>query len=212
MDSEMKRKVIHIGNGFWAFSLAFLSRPIALIVIIVALFLVLVIFRPTVWNRVFEAMARPRDYELGVLIGPSLYIVVVFLVVLLFDFRIAAAAFAMLAFGDGLATVIGTKLGKLKTRSGKTWEGFAAFVVFGSIFTSLAFLVVDIFNDGKAGWALIPDLILNDIPDYPVVLVLILGISVIAGLAELYFGQYLDDNILVPLICVFGLFIPLMMF
>ena len=176
MDSEMKRKVIHIGNGFWAFSLAFLSRPIALIVIIVALFLVLVIFRPTVWNRVFEAMARPRDYELGVLIGPSLYIVVVFVVVLLFDFR------------------------------------FAAFVVFGSIFTSLAFLVVDIFNDGKAGWALIPDLILDDIPDYPVVLILILGISVIAGLAELYFGQYLDDNILVPLICVFGLFIPLMMF
>lgn len=209
----MKRKAIHIGNGFWAFTLAFLPRLAALVVILVALFLAIVVFRPQVYNPAFEAMARPRDYEAGILIGPTIYILVVLIVVLFFDFRVAAATFAMLAFGDGSATVIGHNFGKHKARSGKTWEGFGAFVIFGFIFTASVFFLVDFFQkDGEAGWALVSELILENLPDYPVIFALIFGITVVAGFAELYLGQYIDDNILVPLITTAGLTLTLMMF
>ncbi|MFX0113229.1 MAG: diacylglycerol/polyprenol kinase family protein [Candidatus Hodarchaeota archaeon] len=200
MTSEMKRKAVHIGNGFWVFTLAFLPRLAAVVVVLVALFLVLVVFRPKVYNAAFETMARPRDYEAGILIGPTLYILVVLFVVLIFDFRVAAATFAMLAFGDGSATVVGTNFGKHKTRSGKSWEGFAAFVIFGFVFTTSAFFVVDFFQkNGEAGWVLISELIVEKLPDEMLILALIFGITVLAAFVELYLSQYVDDNILVPL-------------
>lgn len=208
----MKRKAIHIGNGFWAFTLAFLPRLVALAAILVALFLMLVIFKPKVFPAVFKAMARSRDYEAGFLIGPTIYIIVVLIVVLLFDIRIAAATYAMLAFGDGSATVVGKNFGRHTAQSGKTWEGFAAFVIFGFIFTASVFFFVDFFQkDGKAGWILVSELIIEDLPEYYLLLALIFGITAITALVELYLGQYIDDNILVPLTTTLGLTLALLL-
>ncbi len=204
--SEMKRKAVHISNGFWAFSLAFLPRIVAILVVFVALFLTTCVFRPNVYNRAFEAMARPYDYELGILVGPSLYVIVVLIVIFFFDFRIAAFSFAMLAFGDGFATIIGMKYGRHKTRFGKSWEGFLAFTIVGFIFASIAFLFVDYYrNEGKADWAPISEIIITDLPDLQVLLSFFIIITFITGFVELFLGNFIDDNILVPLTTSIGL-------
>ena len=103
---------------------------------------------------------------------------------LLFSPLIAASALTVMLTGDAAAALIGRRFGKHKTVNGKSWEGFAAFVVAG--FAALALLYFLLGVPGKFylwGFA---------------------GV-VLAAVAELFQKQLkVDDNFSIPL-CVGGI-------
>ena len=86
-------------------------------------------------------MARPEDWEKGFLVGPTIYVIMVLILILFFDFRLAGSIFAILAFGDGFATVIGLKYGKHKIHNNKSLEGSIAFFTF-SLMSGVAIFVL----------------------------------------------------------------------
>ena len=72
----MRRKIVHIGFGFCAFLLAFLPRPLSIFIVLTALCIDLLTFRPGVMygEKAFNFMAREVDRRWGLLIGPTIYI------------------------------------------------------------------------------------------------------------------------------------------
>ncbi len=199
-ESELKRKLVHIGNGTWILVLAFIPRWLAIMAVLAALFLVLSM-NSRMWKKAFDAMAREIDRQLGILVGPLIYVVVVLVLVIFFDVRVAGAAFAMMAFGDGFAGLIGTYKGKHELWKGKSIEGTMSFLFFGFTFSSLSVLLIQQFNPNPAPLFLV-ELFGIVIPASVVDFLVIMGVvTVMAAVLELFGGSVLDDNALVPL-CV----------
>jgi len=143
---EYKRKAIHIGMGLWAFYPLFVTKYYAFIILIIFLLLVLFVFREHRWKAAFDAMARPEDYTHGYLIGPLIYILAVMFCVGFYLPYIAAASFAIMAFGDGFATIVGKTFGKHTYKySDKSVEGSAGFLVFAFVTTTVILLVLTQF-------------------------------------------------------------------
>jgi dolichol kinase len=202
MDREMKRKTIHISMGFLSFLLAIFPRWLSILCILIALFFILVIARPTGWQRSFQAMAsRQRDIESGYLHGPLLYILMVLLAVVLYDLRIAATVFCIMAFGDGFANVIGSKFGKHRYHSfqDKSLEGFIAFITFAFIFGTVSFFLVSINPEITSWFAVLEIKTPSEIGLFNVIGAILI-VSVISALIELLTSKKINDNISVPLI------------
>ena len=211
MDQETKRKSVHISMGFLTLLIALLPRWLIILVVLAALFFVLVIARPNAWKGSFEAMAsRKEDVSSGFLHGPLLYVLMVLLSVIFFDLRIAAAVFCIMAFGDGFANVIGTRIGKHRFErfSNKSLEGFLAFILFAFVTSSLAFLIVSI-NPEVVPW--IDLLSIKDPQDIVISYLLFINfiVSIISALIELMTSEKLNDNISVPIIS--GLLLTLLL-
>ncbi|MHA2364711.1 MAG: hypothetical protein ACXAC7_12205 [Candidatus Hodarchaeales archaeon] len=218
MEIETKRKIIHIGNGFWTFLLPFIDRLPAILIVTIAFILVFFFFRPNspfglLFHRVFSTMARPNDNEKKFLKGPSLYVFMVLLLVIFIDFRIAGALFAILAFGDGTATLVGHNYGKTNLTESKTLEGSIAFFISSFFSGLLIFILIDHFNSPTAKFdhpflILLPDKLVSHIGLFPIIIIFLV-LVVILTLVELYLAKFLDDNILIPLlgsILLFALF------
>ncbi len=79
---------------------------------------------------------RDAEHQSGASIGIILYPLAVLLLILAFYQRleVAAAAWGILAFGDGMASLVGMSIGrhKLSWNPRKSWEGSIAYVVFGT--------------------------------------------------------------------------------
>lgn len=108
--SEALRKLIHIAFGFVAISLEYLSYGQALALAAAAIVHNAVIF-PFVFGRYVSRRERWSD------IGILLYPVAVFIVIAIFRdeyVHVAAAAWCVLAFGDGCASLVGRNFGKRK--------------------------------------------------------------------------------------------------
>ncbi len=151
---EYKRKAIHIGMGLWAFYPLLVTKYYAFLILIVFLLLVLFVFREHRWKAAFDAMARPEDYNHGYLIGPLIYILAVFWCVGFYPPYIAAASFAIMAFGDGFATIVGRNIGKhTYSYSNKSVEGSAAFLVvaFAAVILILVVLTRFVAFEGLDG-------------------------------------------------------------
>lgn len=215
MDNETKRKIIHIGNGFWVFLLPFIDRLLAIAVILIAFIYVFILARPETpgkfFQQSFSAMARADDIERGFLKGPSIYVFSVLLLVIFVDFRIAGAVFGFLAFGDGFATLVGRKYGKIKLSGSKTLEGFIAFIISGFIISLTIFILIDIFNTPIAGLdhkllLLLPANVTYEKMLIEIIIVFLV-LAIILGLVELYLANFVDDNILIPLIGTFFLLV-----
>jgi len=135
--SELKRKVVHIGVGSFAFLLRFLSWPQAAGMAALA-FLFNWQLLPRIGGR---AIWRGSDREKGYPVGILLYPLAVLGLVLAFreELWMAGAVWALLAFGDGMASIVGMGLGgpALPWNPKKGWAGFVAFVVFGALGASL---------------------------------------------------------------------------
>ncbi len=205
MEQETKRKIIHISMGFLALLLIIFPRWLALIFVLIALGFILVIARPSVWKSGFDAMAsREEDQRSGLLHGPTLYIIMVLILILFFDMRIAGAVFAIMAFGDGFANVIGTRFGKHRypTFENKSFEGLIAFIFFAFISSSLAFLLISV-NPDYASWIQLLNIKEpTEISSLNVFSICFI-VSTIAGLIELTSSRILNDNITVPIISGF---------
>ncbi len=126
---ELPRKIVHIGSGLFALALRPLgplgSAAMAAFAIVFN-FLIL----PRVGGRNLL-----REGERGRSIGILLYPVSVFLLVIVFwrHLEVAAAGWGLLAFGDGMASVVGLTLGgpRLPWNPKKSWSGTIAFALFG---------------------------------------------------------------------------------
>lgn len=202
MDQETKRKSVHISMGFLTILIAIFPRWLIILCVLIALFFILVIARPTVWKRSFDAMAsREEDVSSGYLHGPLLYILMVLISVILLDLRVAAGVFCIMAFGDGFANVIGTRLGKHKIEqfNNKSLEGFLAFIVFAFVSSVIGFLLVS-SNPDVDPW--IAFLAIKNPQDIIIGYVLLVNliVSVISATIELTTSEKINDNISVPII------------
>lgn len=207
MEDEFKRKGIHIFNGFWVILLPFFDRFIAVGLVLLAFGFVFLLARPNskihpVFSKAFESMARPEDRQKGFLVGPTIYVVMVLILVLFFDFRVAGAIFAILAFGDGFATVIGIKFGSHKLYHNKSLEGTIAFFAFSLVSGVTIFVLINQFNTPGAGLILVPFLILPAIASINVeeIFTIFTILSLILALVELYLGDFINDNYLIPIV------------
>ncbi len=129
--SETLRQIVHVAAVGFAFLLRYLTWPQAALLAAVAL-----VFNATLLARVWPCIMRPADAR-GARAGILFYPLAVLALVLGFRERLdlAAAAWAVMAVGDGAATLAGTRVGgrPLPWNPEKTWSGLIAFAVAGSI-------------------------------------------------------------------------------
>ena len=129
--SETARQAVHITMVGWAFLLRVLSwRQAAALALTALLFNAFVL--PRAGGR---AIFRPDDVRSGVPAGILFYPLSVLILVLVFRERldIAAAAWAILAVGDGVATIAGRGIAsrRLPWNRDKTVAGSVSFAVTG---------------------------------------------------------------------------------
>jgi uncharacterized protein (TIGR00297 family) len=127
--NELLRKSLHVGFGFGAFALKWLSWEMAAIVCLVA-----IVSNWLVLHRlVGRGVARhERGYDAGIVFYPLA--VLLLIVTFRHQLHFAAIGWALLAFGDGFATLAGQKFPsrKLPWNGDKSWAGLIAFFIAGS--------------------------------------------------------------------------------
>jgi uncharacterized protein (TIGR00297 family) len=122
--SEWKRKAVHAGMGLLALTLRWLDWKAAAAIALAALLFNLLVM-PRIGRGIYRDPSRKRDT------GIVAYAAMVLLLILLFRDRylpIAAAVWAMMAFGDPAATIAGRLLRGplLSWNPEKTWAGLLA--------------------------------------------------------------------------------------
>jgi uncharacterized protein (TIGR00297 family) len=129
--AESRRQWVHVGSGSFALLLRFLTWKQAAALAAVA-FLFNLLALPRIGGR---SMYRPADHARGFPLGILLYPLSVLALIVIFPSRldIVAAAWGILACGDGAATLVGRKAqAPLSWNPDKTVAGTTAFVVCGA--------------------------------------------------------------------------------
>ncbi|MEO8379061.1 MAG: DUF92 domain-containing protein [Acidobacteriota bacterium] len=170
--NETLRKCLHIAFGLGAFALKWLPWYVAAGVCVVAI--------ASNWLVLHRIVGRSvARHERGFDAGIVLYPVMVLVLVVLFraELHFAAVGWALLAFGDGVATLAGRaiRLAPLPWNRDKSWGGFLAFLLAG----------------GAGAWAVA---VWMGAPSAWVVLLA----TVAAAIAE-SLPTGVDDNVTVPL-------------
>lgn len=177
--SEVPRQLVHIGVGASALSLRFLTWQQAVAMAVAAILFNLFVL-PHLTDRVFRPGDRDRLWTTGIVLYP----LAVLCLIVFFRERLdlAAAAWGILAAGDGMATLVGTTVRspRLKWNHEKSVAGLVAFVAAGA--TAAVGLLV--WTTGE--------------PLTATVVVMGIVAAVAAGLVETI-PITLDDNLTVPL-------------
>jgi uncharacterized protein (TIGR00297 family) len=131
LQTEYKRKLVHVGSSGFGLLLRWLTAWQAAILALTAF-----LFNWLVLPRIGgHKLNRADDSERGYPIGILLYPISVLVLILSMPKRlyIAAAAWAIMAWGDGLASVIGRKFGtrKILWNQNRSYAGSLAFLLFG---------------------------------------------------------------------------------
>jgi uncharacterized protein (TIGR00297 family) len=126
--NETLRKSLHLAFGLGAFTLKWLPWYVAAGVCVVAV--------ASNWFLLHRLVGKGvARHERGFDAGIVLYPVMVLAVIVIFREQLffAALAWAMLAFGDGIATMAGRawRIASLPWNRDKSWGGFLAFVIAG---------------------------------------------------------------------------------
>ncbi|MGE0040915.1 MAG: DUF92 domain-containing protein [Vicinamibacterales bacterium] len=128
--SETGRQSVHVAMVAFAFLLRWLTWPQAAAMAVGAL-----VFNFLVLPRIAPAIMREGDHDTA-RAGVLFYPLAVLGLVLAFrdQLALAAAAWAVMAVGDGFATIVGTSVAgpRLPWNPDKTWSGLAGFAVTGS--------------------------------------------------------------------------------
>jgi uncharacterized protein (TIGR00297 family) len=129
--SETRRQTVHVAMSAFALTLRFLTWQYAALLAAVAL-----AFNAFALPAVAPYIIRKTDAR-GVRAGILYYPLSVLLLILVFRTRldIVAAAWGIMAFGDGFATLIGASAPgpRLPWNPQKSWYGLAAFIAAGSL-------------------------------------------------------------------------------
>jgi uncharacterized protein (TIGR00297 family) len=128
--SETGRQVVHVAMAAFALLLRYFTWPQAALLAFGAL-----VFNLVVLGRIAPAIVRPAELR-SVRPGILFYPLSVLVLVLAFPHRldIVAAAWGVMAVGDGCATLAGTRLGgrPLPWNRRKTWTGLVAIIAAGA--------------------------------------------------------------------------------
>ncbi len=172
--AEWKRKAVHAAFGLFALTLRWLDWRIAAACALAAL-LFNAFVMPRVGRGIYRDPAAARD------VGIVAYPAVVLLLILAFPGKyvsIAAAVWAMMAFGDPAAAIVGRTVGGpvLPWNRAKTWAGLLSNWAVGGAASVLVFLFV----------ARRP-------PEVSGVAILVIGAAIFAFLESVRAG--IDDNL-----------------
>jgi uncharacterized protein (TIGR00297 family) len=172
--AEWKRKAVHAGIGLFALTLRWLDWRLAAACAVAAL-LVNVIVLPRLGRGLYRDPAARHD--VGIIAYPAM----VALLILVFSGKhipIAAAVWAMMAFGDPAASIAGRTVGgpTLPWNSGKTWVGLLSNWAVGGAASVLVFLFVS-----------------RREPSADAVAILMIGAAIYAFLESVRAG--IDDNL-----------------
>ena len=130
--SETRRQSVHMAMASFALLLRFLTWWEAALCAVAAFLFNLLVLPRVSGSSLYRPGDAARGYPLGILFYP----LSVLLLILAFPQRpdIVAAAWGILAFGDGLATIVGTRSAgpRLPWNPGKTLAGTVAFVLAGA--------------------------------------------------------------------------------
>lgn len=182
-NTEAKRKLVHVGSSAFALLLRWFTWWQGALCAVAAL-----IFNALILPRIGgRGIYREADHQRGYPIGIILYPISVFAVILFCWNRlyIAAAAWAIMAWGDGFASIFGMKYGtkKIPWNPNRSYAGSVAFFILGGA-AAVAFTF----------WVW-------KIPAHPVlwyaVAIPLLG-TLLAALVETI-PSGLDDNLTVPI-------------
>lgn len=184
---ELLRKAVHMSVGLGSFLLRWLG-PLWGAVIAACGFLFNLLLLPRLGGR---HLLREAERERGRSVGVLLYPLAVMILILAFWRRleVAAAAWGILAFGDGMASVAGMTVGrsKLPWNPKKSWAGSLAYWAFGGAAAAVLLMWT---APGRYAWAF--------------ALVCGAAAALLAAVLE-SLPQGLDDNLGVPLVT--GLFL-----
>jgi uncharacterized protein (TIGR00297 family) len=176
--SESLRKTLHIGFGLLALSLHWLTWLEAAVVALLAVFANWMLLHRIAGK---EVSRHERGFDSGIILYP----LSVLAAILIFHdgLELAGAVWAILAYGDGFATLAGQRLGgpRLPWNRDKSLSGFVAFLVAGY---AGAFLTVHFLGWHQKTLLVIP---------------LILAIAVVAAGITESLRTHIDDNLTVPL-------------
>lgn len=182
MNREWARKSVHVAMGGFAFLMPYLTWWQACLLAAMALLHNLFVLPLYGGRKIFRGAAAERGLDVGIVLYPAS--VLALTVLFARHPPVIAAAWGLLAFGDGMATIIGLWLGRHTSRlpwnRDKSWAGWIGFFVFGGI------AVLGLWR-WTAGVPL----------DGEVVAKLLIVTAVVALLESLPLG--VDDNIVVPL-------------
>jgi uncharacterized protein (TIGR00297 family) len=201
--SELLRKTVHVSMGAFAVLLRFLTPGQAALCACVALGFNLFVLHRLTRRSLLRHDEKARGYSLGIVLYPAA--VLALIVVFRNRLELAAAVWGLIAFGDGMAGVFGVTLRgpKLPWNPGKTWAGFAAFVLWGTAASSfLLRFTQQGALDGPKTWIGPSFLAVGEHgPAFEPTLLIAgcLSAAILAGLAE-SLRTGIDDNILVPLV------------
>jgi uncharacterized protein (TIGR00297 family) len=127
--SETRRQIVHITMAVFALPLGYLTWAEAALMAAGAL-----AFNALLLPRIAPGILRSTDAR-GMRAGVLFYPLSVLVLILAFRHRLdlAAAAWGVMAFGDGLATLAGRRFDgpRLPWNRAKTWSGLLAFIVAG---------------------------------------------------------------------------------
>ncbi len=187
---ELLRKLVHMAVGLVAFAVRFLGPWWAAACAAAATLSNLFLLPRIGGKRLWREGETARGFAHGIVLYP----LTVCLLLLLFwqRFEVAAATWAILAFGDGMASLVGMTMGrrKLPWNPRKSWAGSLAYAGFGTAGSATLLL-----------WT-------TAATERTYTLAFALGISAAAALFAALLEslpQGLDDNLGVPLLT--GLFL-----
>jgi uncharacterized protein (TIGR00297 family) len=137
--SEWTRKAVHAGMGLCALALRWLSWPQAALLALAALLFNLFAM-PRIGRGIYRDRNRSRDT--GIVAYPA--VVLALLLLFRHNIYIVAAVWAMMAFGDPAASIVGRLLEgpSLPWNRGKTWAGLLADWSIGGLAAVLVFRFV----------------------------------------------------------------------
>ena len=131
--NERARQWVHAGSGAFAVALRFLTWWQAALLAAFALVFNALVLPHVGGRRLYRPVDQARGFPLGILLYP----LAVLMLILMFPSRldIAAAAWAILALGDGAATLVGqaVRSSPLPWNRDKSIAGTAAFIGLGAI-------------------------------------------------------------------------------
>ncbi|MDD2807845.1 MAG: hypothetical protein PHW95_05000 [Patescibacteria group bacterium] len=130
MFKEEKRQVAHIFLLIFALLLKFLQQWQVVLLLLLLLVLTMIIVPKLKIKRHFYRRGE-TDYKNG----GVFYVLVLIVLALIFPLPVVAASWAILALGDGMATLFGRyyRATALAWNKDKTYAGSIAFIIFGSL-------------------------------------------------------------------------------
>lgn len=135
MDSEFKRKAVHIGMVAWALLIGRVSPWLICLCCALALLFNIWLLPRITAGALDRESDRDRGFALGIILYPA---VLLMLSIAFLDQQVfLAIGWGAMAFGDGLAGLFGRRLGgsRIPWNPSKTWAGLFAFVLFGTPLT-----------------------------------------------------------------------------